>query len=74
MTDTFLDEITKLFGEMMQISNRIADARKHTSDHQVAAMLHRIETAMRDCARLLASALSAVPPSLRDRLDAVERE
>jgi hypothetical protein len=72
MTANFLNETEKLFGEMTQTANRIADARKHTTDHQVAAQLHRIETAMRDCGRLIASALASVPPNVRDRLDAIE--
>jgi hypothetical protein len=72
MTNTFSDEITKMLGELMQISNALGDKRKHTTDHAVAAQLHRLEISMRDCGRLIASALASMPDSLRDRLDAIE--
>jgi hypothetical protein len=74
MTDTVLDKTQKLFGDMMQIANALADARKHVVDHQVAAQLHRLEIATKDPGRLIASALAAMPKSLRDRLDTLEQE
>jgi hypothetical protein len=70
---TFSEATKKLSDDLMRVAHRLADQRKHT-DHYVAALLHRLETTMRDCGRQIADVLATMPKSTRDKLDAFEQK
>jgi hypothetical protein len=68
---TFLETVAALSAKLTSPAHHLNEQRKNV-DHHVGAQLHRLEVVARDCSHQISSAISAMSPDMRDKLDAFE--